>query len=159
MTHTILIVIHAASGVLAFAVGCFAIRRPRLFRVYYVSLIVMATTLALAVAEEWSRIDAVSRIVFAGLTGLALFMLRRAERARRLDPTAGRAVAVRRYQHIGFTLVGLFAAHVVIQVRSFDAPLWLVLGSVAAASIGGHFVLDAVQARWFRAADAVAAAS
>ena len=146
MLHTIMIVVHASAGVVAFVAGCVALRRSEVFPVYFVAMIVMVATLAVAVIADWGEIDGVTRVIFAGLLVLAAFMMLQAERARRLD-AADPDVAVARFRHIGFTLVGLAVAYLVIQVLGGNAPGWLAFGVALAASLGGHFVLVAVEPR------------
>jgi len=136
MLHGILIALHAIAGVIALYTGAFAIRDGRFFAVYLGSLVAMTVFLAAAVAVSWTSTDAAARVLFAAFTALALVMVARAVLARRGIPHTHAYV-----EHIGFTLVALFDAFVVITVLNSGAPIWLVVASGIAIAVGGHFVL------------------
>lgn len=148
MLHSTFIALHALAGTVAFAAGCVALRRGRGFPVYLWSMIAMTVFLVLAVVSEWNLLDSTTSAVFAAFVVLAGFMLWRAVRARSLRPApsaAGPSVAY--FEHIGFTLVALFDAFVVVSVLNAGAPGWLVAAVGVAIGIAGHFVLVAVRAR------------
>ncbi len=147
MLHTTFIVLHALAGTAAFAAGCVALRRGRGFPVYLWSMIAMAVFLVAAVVSEWNLLDSTTRAVFAAFVVLAGFMLWRAGRARSLRPTPSAGPSVAYFEHIGFTLVALFDAFVVVSVLNAGAPGWLVAAVGVAIGIAGHFVLVAVRAR------------
>lgn len=140
MVHAILIALHAAAGVVALGAGLFALRDGRFFAVYLGALAGTAVFLAAAVTVNWSHTDATARLLFAAFTGLALVMVGRAVAARRGTP--GTAAYV---EHVGFTLVALFDAFVVIAVLDVGAPIWLVVATGVVIAVAGHFVL-----RWAR---------
>lgn len=136
MVHAVLIALHAASGVIAFCAGAFTIRDGRFFVVYLSSLVATTLFLAAAVAVSWTSTDATARVLFVAFTALALVMVARAVLARRGRPNTHDYV-----EHIGFTLVALFDAFVVITVLNTGAPIWLVVASGVAIAVAGHFVL------------------
>lgn len=148
MVHTVFIAIHASAGVIAFAAGCVALARGRLFGTYLWSLVAMAVFLVLAVVSEWSLLGSTTRAVFAAFVVLAGFMVWRALRARRLRPApSAEGPSVAYFEHVGFTLVALFDAFVVVSVLNAGAPGWLVAAVGVAIAIAGHFVLVAVRSR------------
>jgi hypothetical protein len=136
MPHTVLIALHAVAGVVALCAGGFAIRDGRFFDVYLGALAGTVVFLAAAVTVSWRDTDTGARLLFAAFTALALAMLARAVLARRGRPGTHPYV-----EHVGFTLVALFDAFVVIAVLDLGAPVWLVVTTGIAIAVAGHFVL------------------
>ncbi|MBB4907774.1 hypothetical protein [Actinophytocola algeriensis] len=125
--HSLLIALHAGTGVAALLAGAVALfRRGRLFDVYLGSLTATTVFLALAVAVEWAVLDVGSRVLFTAFTVLAAVLVARGVLARRLLPGGRSPVYL---EHVGFTLVALFDAFVVIAVLNAGAPVWLVVVS------------------------------
>ncbi|HEY0453739.1 hypothetical protein [Actinophytocola sp.] len=141
MWHSILIALHALTGTAALVAGLVAHRGRILFEVYLWSLVAAVTFLAAAVAEEWGRLDSVSRALFTAFVALGLVMLWLAAAARRL-PLSPAYV-----DRVGFTLVALFDAFVVITVLNVGAPVALVVASGVLVAIAGHVGLRAAKAR------------
>ena len=141
MWHTVLIALHALTGTVALVAGCVAHRRLALFGVYLWSVVATVTFLAAAVAEEWARLDTLSRSLFTAFTVLGAVMVRLAFDARRLPPGSESYV-----DRVGFTVVALFDAFIVITVLNLGAPVWLVVASGVAVAIAGHFSLRATKA-------------
>jgi hypothetical protein len=142
--HSLLIALHAGTGVLALLAGAVALfRRGRLFGTYLVSLTATTLFLALAVAAEWSVLDTGSRVLFTAFTLLAAVMVARGVLARRMLPGGRPSPAY--LEHIGFTLVALLDAFVVIAVLNAGAPVWLVVASGVVLAIAGHFALGAAK--------------
>ncbi len=147
MWHTIVIATHAlAAGVALFA-GCIAIRRGTLFGTYLWSLVVMEAFLVLAIAAEWSVTDVIGRVLFAAFALLGLFMVWRADQARRIGPGGSAGPSANYVAHVGFTLVALFDAFIVILVLDAGAPVWLVATAGVLIAVIGHFALRAVHER------------
>lgn len=143
--HSLLIALHAGTGVVAMLAGAVALfRGGRLFGTYLVSLIATTLFLALAVAAEWTVLGAGSRVLFTAFTLLAVVMVARGVLAGRLLP-AGRRPSPVYLEHVGFTLVGLLDAFVVIAVLNAGAPIWLVVASGVLLAIAGHFALRATK--------------
>jgi hypothetical protein len=147
MLHSVFIAVHAAAGVVAFAAGAVALRRGALFQLYLWSLVGMALFLVLAIAADWGQLDTASRVLFSAFVALAGVMLWRAVQAARLLPTGGAAPSAAYVNHIGFTLVALFDAFIVIAVLDVGAATWLVVAVGIAVAVAGHFVLKAVRNR------------
>jgi hypothetical protein len=141
MWHTVLIALHAATGTVALLAGLFAHRSRALFRTYLWSLVATVAFLAAAVAEEWGRIDGLSRALFGAFVVLGLVMVSLAFDARRQHAASPRYVDL-----VGFTLVSLFDAFVVITVLNVGAPVALVVASGLVVAVAGHFVLRRAKA-------------
>ncbi len=139
--HSLLIALHAGTGLVALLAGGVALfRRGGLFGLYLGSLIATTVFLALAVAVEWAVLDAGARVLFTAFTLLAVVMVARGFLARRLPPATPAYL-----EHVGFTLVALFDAFVVIAVLNAGAPVWLVVASGVLIAVAGHFALQATK--------------
>lgn len=153
MWHTVFIVIHAVTATVALFAGCVVIARPAvgrgaLFGIYLWSLVAMEVFLVLAIAVEWAMLDTVTRVIFAALAVLGLVMLWSADQGRRIRPTDAAVRPSARYvDRLGFTLVALFDAFVVILVLNSGAPVWAVVAAGVLIAVVGHFVLVAVRGR------------
>lgn len=148
MWHTILIGAHAVTGGVSLLAGLVAIgRRTPLFGVYLWSMVGMAAFLVAAVAEEWATLDVAAQVLFAAFGVLAGYMVGRAEQARRLRPAAGQRPVAAYVNHVGFTLIALFDAFVVILVLNAGAPVWLIVVAGVAVGVAGHYVLVAARRR------------
>lgn len=147
MWHTIVIAIHAVTAGVALLAGCVAIRRGALFGTYLWSLVGMEVFLVLAIAADWSVIDMTSRVLFAAFALLGLVMVGRADQARRIRPSGSAGPSARYIAHLGFTLVALFDAFIVILVLNAGAPVWLVATAGVLIAVAGHFVLRAARER------------
>lgn len=137
MPHTILIALHAATGGVAMIAGLVALLRPGLlFGTYLVALVATTVFLAAALAAEWTVLDTGARALFTAFVLLAVVMVVRGVLAGRLSAATPGYV-----EHVGFTLIALFDAFVVITVLNMGAPVWLVVASGVAVAVAGHFVL------------------
>jgi hypothetical protein len=147
MWHSAFITLHAASGVVSFVAGCTVLRRGTLFRTYLWSLAGMALFLALAIAAEWGTLGTALRVLFSAFVVLAGFMVWRADQARRIRPTAATGPSATYVEHVGFTLVALFDAFVVIAVLNAGGPAWLVATGGVLIAVAGHFALRTARSR------------
>jgi hypothetical protein len=138
MWHTIFIATHAGAGGIALLTGCVTIARRALFGIYFGALIAMEVFLMLAIAAQWTAIDTPARILFSAFALLGLLMVWRANQARRTP--LGRGYV----EHVGFTLVALFDAFIVILVLNLGAPVWLVAGSAILIAMAAHVLLRAI---------------
>lgn len=147
MWHTIAIGLHAIAGVAAFVAGFLAIRTGRWTRWHTSMTAAMTGFLVLAIATEWTDLTTVTRLLFTALAALAGFMTWRGVRAHQLRPTAGNPVSKAFFDQLGFNLVALFDAFLVITVLNAGAPGWAVAATGVLVAIAGHFVLGAVERR------------
>lgn len=147
MWHTVLIAAHAVSGTVALLAGCFALARGVLFGVYLWSLLAMEVFLVAAIAEEWTELGGGLRLLFVAFALLGAVMVGRAGLARRVRPAGSSTPSLGYLHHVGFTLVALFDAFIVILVLDFGGPVWLIVAVGVAVAVVGHYVLKAVVAR------------
>jgi hypothetical protein len=140
MWHTVFISVHAITGGVALLAGGVAHRGRVLFDLYLWSLVASIGFLVAAVIEGWARSDGGARLLFGAFAVLGGVMIALAASARRLEPSPAYV------DRVGFTLVALFDAFIVITVLNLGAPIALVVGSGVVVAIGGHFVLRAAKA-------------
>jgi hypothetical protein len=101
-------------------------------------LVVLVVTLVLAIVFDWRGLDTGTRVAFTLLTGLALFMLWRAERAGRLVGHTSVGARQALIGDVGFTLVALFDGFVIVSAIDLDLPVWAVVVIGAIGVIIGH---------------------
>lgn len=137
MLHTWLIVLHSIAGVASFAAGVASLRLRApgswRFRVYLGSLAAMLAFVAGAIAVSWGGLGAGERLVFAGLSGLGLYMVWRAGRAHTRLRRQDRGWRPKYLDDVGFTLISLFAGFVIVGAIDLGLPVWLVV----LAAVGG----------------------
>ncbi len=135
-----LIALHAIAGTVALLAGGVAHRGRVLFEVYFWALVACVGFLVAAVLDGWAEYDGVTRPLFGAFVVLGVVMVAMAASARRLSLSPAYV------DRVGFTLVALFDAFVVVTVLNLGAPVALVVGSGVALGLAGHFVLRAAKA-------------
>lgn len=144
--YILLIFLHTVAGLLAFGFGC-AVLRPSAdvhgvrFRVYLGSLVALVVFLVAAIGSHWPELATTPRVIYVALTGLGLFMVWRAWRARTAPVQDERYV-----EHVGFTLIALFDGFVIVSAIDLDVPVWLVLVIAVAGILVGRRAIDRVKA-------------
>ncbi len=142
MWHTILISVHAAAGGIAFLVGLQAMHRPgSLLRTFTGAVTVTALAVTAAIAVTWASLGAASRIVFVAFVVLAGYMVWRAVAATRILRNRTDHAPERYYDLLGFDLVALFDAFVVIALLDLGAPTWALVLTGVGIAVLGHFTL------------------
>ncbi len=111
-----------------------------------------------AIAAEWAGLDTATRVLFGAFAVLGMFMVWRGWQAGRLRPGRSKRPSRRYVAHIGFTLIALFDAFVVIAVLNAGADVWLVVAAGLAVAVAGHFTMRAIARRVTEPAEAGAAA-
>lgn len=150
--HTALIAAHGASGLVALAAGCLALRPPAqgvpaLFRVYLAALWVMVLFLGAVVALDWGTLATVSRIAFGALVAFALvigWMGWRAWQQLRRRRTGWHGAYI---EDVGFTLIALFDGFVIIGALDLGAPVWLVVVSGVLGVLVGRSAISRTKMR------------
>jgi hypothetical protein len=147
MWHSALVSLHAVGGLLALVAGSLALRRPSNLDTYFWSLVACIAFAVAAVAADWSALEAGSRGLFAALSALGALMVWRAAQARRIAASSRPQRSPRELDHLGFTLVALLDAFIVIGALDLGAPPWL-LGVVAVAVAAiGHLWITRLKSR------------
>jgi hypothetical protein len=142
--HLAAIVAHALFGAAALVTGVVALERgPRFLGVYLGCVIAMLASLGLAFAAEWAELDGPTRWLFAGLSGIGVVVLVRAVEAWRVRPGPGQVPTRRFRSAVGFTVVALTDAFLVVTVLDLGAPTWAVVATGIGVAVAGHFVLEA----------------
>lgn len=132
--HLFLIMLHAAAGVAALALGVLTLRRPHWFTAYATVLVVSMLSLLIAVASSWPVLDTPTRGVFTGLGVLAVVVLAQVGRAKRAEVGSSSYAA-----GVGFTVVALADGFLVVSVLDLGAPTWAVVGTGVGVAVVGHF--------------------
>lgn len=140
--HTIAIVLHASGATGAFIAGIVflfqsnTLRQQQLARAVLALLIVMEVFLVIAIISHFTRLLAITQIIFPGLAVLGLYMIWRAVQAVSvLQAQTGNHLAV--IDHIGFILISLFDGFAIVTATDLGAPAWLIaVVAVAAVAIG-----------------------
>jgi hypothetical protein len=141
MWRSVLVTLHAASGLLAFVAGCLALRRPSHLDTYFWSLVACIALVVAVVAIDWNELAAPSRALFTALGALGALMVWRGAQARRIAAASGTQWSARQLDHLGFTLVALLDAFVVIAALDLGAPGWLLgVVAIAVAAIGHAWI-------------------
>lgn len=142
MVHTVFITLHALSGAACFGFGLLALRRTttrlrQALAVYLAALLAMVGFVAVAVALTWAGLGTATRLIYGGLGVLAAVMVGRALAAWRGAEQPSAAFV----GHVGFTLVSLFEAFLIVSALDLGAPTWLVVvGAVLGAVIGHRLI-------------------
>jgi len=135
------IALHAATAGMALISGLFVRRRPRWFATYYWSLVAMVVFLVAGIAADIGARQPGVLVIDAALVALAGFMVWRAEQFRRLADHRSQRSA----EHVGFTVVALVDAFVVVTLVGLGLPGWLVAVVGAGIAIIGHLGIATVQ--------------
>jgi uncharacterized membrane protein YfcA len=149
----LMIVLHAAAALGAFAVGVTAIDPDRAGSHQWtlptlVGLLVAMTVFMLgAMAAHWSDLPGASQIVFSALVGLALYMVYRARHASGLADHDDRARAPRHIDDLGFVLIALFDGFVIVAAIDLGVPVGIVIPLALAAVLVGHGALQRYKSR------------
>ena len=154
MLHGALIGVHAAAGAAALVAGAVALPHGRLFPLYWWSLLVMQVALVLALAAGWPATPPPARGAFAALAVLGAVMCLRARAAGRDRPTPTTGPSPGYLSHVGFTLVGLTDAFLVVTVLNAGAPVLVVVATGVGVAVAGHLVLTRVEHRLAAAPEA-----
>lgn len=141
MWHMILISAHAVAATAALIAGLVALPRARLFGVYLWCLVAMEVFLVAAIAVEWSVNVGTTRVIFSALAALGAVVVWRGLRARRVRTRDDAGPTARYFESVGFTLVALVDAFLVIAVLNAGAPGWAVAATGALVAAIGHVVL------------------
>lgn len=141
MWHTIFIAAHAVTATSALIAGILTVRRAPLFATYLGSLVAMQMFLVLAIAAQWSAYSGLARMAFAALAALGGVVVWQGLRAWQARPPNGATLSARCYEHVGFTLVALVDAFLVVTVLNSGAPGWTVAATGVVVALAGHLAL------------------
>jgi hypothetical protein len=149
----LMIVLHAAAALGAFAIGMAAID-PRRARSHpwtlpaLAGLLVAMTVFMIgAMAAHWSDLPGPSQVVFSALVGLALYMVYRAMDASRLANHEPHGYEPRHVDDLGFILIALFDGFVIVAAIDLGAPVWIVIPLAILAVLVGHRAIQRFKSR------------
>jgi hypothetical protein len=155
--RTGLIAAHAASAVIAFTLGVgLAARRgrhPAQALSYLIALALMAVFVTTAVILDWHALTPAIRGIFTALLALAAYTVWRGYRARGKLAVGGASLPGA-LDDLGFTLIALFTAFVVVLANDLGGPVWLVVALGVLAVAVGRRLTGLIKARRLRQEDA-----
>lgn len=164
MGHTLMIVLHATGGTVAFVAGVLALLRPRpgalarLIRyahpVNQVGLVVMLVGLVAAIALDWAGLGTAPRVLFVGFAVLAVVMVALSFRAARIRPAPGTTPRPAYVGLVGFNLIALFDGFVVVLVLDLVGSGWWAAVAGLLGAVAGNRTLAVVKRRAHPAAPA-----
>src|SRR5262245_55649650 len=133
MLHTILIVIHTITSVVALIAGLWLMYRlpkrsePGIpFQLYLGSLVLMAAALIAVVVLDWPRLSNLTRGIFAGLEILAVYMFYEGLQAHRVLQAHSLIWRSDFIDHVGFTVISLLVGFILIAAMDLNFSVWLV---------------------------------
>lgn len=151
MIHTILILGHTFAGVVALVFGCVVMRPPSrrsvAFDIYYVALLTMFVLVLVVVVYDWAVLTMGNRAIFSLLTVLGAYTAIRgiyARRALHVRPVGWRRSYV---DHVGFTVISLFAGFAIVSAVDVGAPLPVILVVGVLGVVAGVTAIHRVKAR------------
>lgn len=144
--HAAFVAAHALAATLALVAGVVTVHTGRGFGLHQVGVVVMALTLGPSLGFGWAGFDAVARVTFLGLAGLAGFMVVQSVRARRTrDREArlqGRRVGPAFVRVLGFNLIALTVAGTVVPVLRVGGGAVGIVVAVAVTVALGHVLVE-----------------
>lgn len=152
--RTILVVIHASSGVGGLVTGLAALSPPRpadnrgwLRRLYLLCIAILLASLVALVAIDWNGLDTGSRVAFSALTALGAVMAYRITRAYRLASAQGANWQERYIGHVYFTYISLWEGFVILPALNLPLPQVSVPVVAIAVLLIGHALIARYKAR------------
>jgi hypothetical protein len=135
-----LIAIHAAAGLVALGAGWQVITRGAAVALYFWSLAACIAFVAAAVAVDWGGLSGGTRALFLAVLALGAYMVFRGASARRRMASEG-SPASRDLDDVGFTLIALVVAFVVILALDLGAGGLVAAASAVVVAALGHRAL------------------
>lgn len=141
--YTLLITLHAITASVALVAAVMARRHARWCATYVGALVAMLVFLVLAVGWDWRGRSVVQHAVVAALVALGGVMIAKAEQARRARHDPGSDVT----GLVGFGVIGLVDAFVIVALVNAGLPGWLVGVTGGAIAAAGHAVIHQLRRR------------
>lgn len=150
--RTVLVLLHAVSGVIGLVTGLWAMSPPRpgdgrrRWRQTYMACIgTLIVGLVALVLYDWRDLEAAARIAFSGLAGLAAVMAYRMWRAHR-EASMREGDWQRRYvSHVYFTYISLWVGVLIVPAVNSSVPQLAVPVVIVAVLAAGHVLITRYQ--------------
>lgn len=154
--HAAFVTVHAVAAFVALVAAVITLHTGRGFTTHRVSIVVMAVFLGPSLVFGWAGFSSLSRGIFLGLAGLAVFMVTqsvRAARARDREVAAGQVVSLssrpgvpgvgpRFVTTLGFNAIALTVAGTVVPVLRVGGGTVGVIICVAVSVTIGHVLVE-----------------
>lgn len=152
--RTVLVILHATPGVVGLVAGLLAFAPPRpgdgrrwWRRLYAVCIAVLLAGLVVLIAYDWSDLDSVARLAFAGLAALGAVMATRLVLARRAVQRGGDDWRRRYIAHVYFTYIALWIGLLIVPAINSPWPQFAVPVVVVACLAIGAVLVSRYQRR------------
>ena len=135
LVHYALIILHTVAGTISFIAGLLVVilrRTSWLFEGYLWSLVVMAISVVMVVIWDWPVLTLPQQISYTALGALGIYTSYRGFQARQKQAYRYTGWRLEFMEDVGFTLISLFDAFVIIGAIDLGMPIWgvVVLGAV-----------------------------
>lgn len=154
MTRTLLVVVHAGSGIAGLVVGLGSFAPPRdgnggswVRWVYLACIAIMFVTLIALVVLDWEGLDTTARVAFTALTGLAAVMMLRIVLAARVVSSREPGWEGRYIGHVYFTYISLWMGFVILPALNLPMPQVTVPVIAAAVLLTGQTLVGRYKRR------------
>lgn len=146
--RTVLVLLHAAPGVIGLVAGLPALVPPRTGdrrtwwrRVYAGCIATLLAVVVVLVAYDWADLEQGARLAFVGLIGLGAVMAYRLWRAHQLAAAGTPEWQDRYLGHVYFTYISLWVGFLVIPALATPLPQVAVPVVVVVVLVVGHLIL------------------
>lgn len=149
MSRSVLVMIHAGSGVAGLIIGLPALAprlaaelRGRWIRQLYAGCVVaLVASMAMLITVDWPHLQAGARTAFTGLAALGAVMVYRVVRADQQARTPTPGWQARYLDHIYFTYIALWIGFLIVPALNLPAPQVAVPIVVIATLAVGHTLI------------------
>lgn len=150
--HSLFIVLHTISGIVAFVAGWMTINQLRLRKklapttlwIYLGGLVGLVVFMIGAILAHWVGLTNTQRLIYLGLSLLGIYMLFRAYQAHAVQQKQDQIWALAYVDHVGFTLISLFDGFVI--VSAIDMTTVLITG--ASRGLGRALATELAQRKY-----------
>lgn len=129
MLRTVLVIVHAGSGLAGLLVGLSVLSPPARVdartwrrRAYAACIVVLLVSMVALIAVDWNDLVAGARVAFSGLAGLGAVMAYRLVRAHHEARTRGSDWQPRYIDHVYFTYVSLWIGFLIVPALNLPYP-------------------------------------
>jgi ABC-type uncharacterized transport system permease subunit len=148
MLRNVLVVVHAASGIIGLFAGLGTMAPPRpddrrgwVRRLYLACIATLLVSLVALIVVDWSDLDNGGRIAFVALAGLAVYLVWRLVQADREGRTRSSGWQQRYVGHVYFTYVSLWIGFLILPALNSSIPFVLAPLAVAVPLVAGSILI------------------
>jgi hypothetical protein len=154
LLRTLLVIIHAASGIGGLITGLASLSPPRpgdgrgwWRRLYLLCIAILVGSMVVLVAIDWAELDAVARVAFGGLTVLGAVMAYRITRSHGEASAQGPGWEGRYIDHVAFTYISLWEGFIILPALNLPLPQVSVPVAAVGVFLAAHFLISRYKRR------------